>query len=366
MSELTLSETPEWLTANFLRDLLQISCHVELTSVEYACKKGENFASKIYRVKYKSDSDADENTVIVKSRPFENNGFSEEFLKKFNVFEKEIETYKLVDAFENILSSSLKKNVILAPKCLKVTKKPTDILIIDDLCSKGYEVTKKSTLFGMEKMKIALKKLAQFHAASAIYYERNGVFDEKYSRGVYNTEMTDIFDQHFDPNFNFILEFLSTWPNVDNKIIEKMKNWRKFILNELIRSMSPAKDDDKNFNFNCLNHGDCWLSNILFINDENGNTSDCAFIDFQQCVFTSPAVDLLTLIITSVNTDIKLQYFDYFVKFYYENLVETLTILGYTDKKIPTLKAFYIDIIDRVMATKIHMKNGKLNQIPSI
>lgn len=119
--------------------------------------------------------------------------------------------------------------------------------------------------------------------------------------------------------------------------------------------------------FNCLNHGDCWvmflkfhsfnnfilnkkqwvqISNILFCNDENGNVKDCAFIDFQQCVYTSPAVDLLTLIITSADIKTKVQNFDFYIKFYHENLVRTLKCLNY-EKKIPTLKELYMDVIDR-------------------
>lgn len=104
MSEkITDEEVPVWLTTAFLRDLLQISGDLKLKSVQYACKKGENFASKIYRAEIECDIGL--KSVIVKSRPFENNGFSEEFLKKFNVFGKEIETYKLVEKFENILTN---------------------------------------------------------------------------------------------------------------------------------------------------------------------------------------------------------------------------------------------------------------------
>jgi hypothetical protein len=87
----------------------------------------------------------------------------------------------------------------------------------------GYEVADKSKGLDRVRMEIALKKLAQFHASSAIYYENNGRFNEKYSRGLYNADMASIFEQHFDVTFVFILdEFLSTWPNLDNKIIGKM------------------------------------------------------------------------------------------------------------------------------------------------
>jgi hypothetical protein len=72
-------------------------------------------------------------------------------------------------------------------------------------------------------MKIVLKKLAQFHASSAIYCENSKPLDEKFSRGVYNHGMTDIFDQHYDFNFTFIIDnIFSTWPQLSESIIAKM------------------------------------------------------------------------------------------------------------------------------------------------
>jgi hypothetical protein len=84
-------------------------------------------------------------------------------------------------------------------------------------------VASKLEGLGMKKMEFVLQKLAYMHAASAVYFERNGSFDEKFSRGVYNVDMASIFDQHYDTVFNFIVkEFFSSWPNLDKKIIDKM------------------------------------------------------------------------------------------------------------------------------------------------
>lgn len=107
MSNLTLSsaEIPYWLTANFLRDLLQISDRFELKSIKHACKKGENFASKIFRIKIVCNDD-EEQTIILKSRPFDEVSFSEDFLKKFDIFPKEMEAYGLVRCFEEILCAA--------------------------------------------------------------------------------------------------------------------------------------------------------------------------------------------------------------------------------------------------------------------
>jgi hypothetical protein len=103
----SVEEVPQWLTCSFLKDLLKISDDevFELISIEYACKRGENFASKIYRVTLKLGSGSHLKSIIVKSRSMEN-GFSGEFVKKFNVFPKEIEMYEIIAKLENIYQTN--------------------------------------------------------------------------------------------------------------------------------------------------------------------------------------------------------------------------------------------------------------------
>lgn len=85
---------------------------------------------------------------------------------------------------------------------------------------------------------------------------------------------------------------------------------------------------------------------MLFKYDDNGKLSDCQFIDFQQSAYTSPSIDLLSLIFTSARPETKVQNFELFIKSYHEQLVETLTMFNYC-KKIPTLKELYLDVLDR-------------------
>lgn len=98
--------------------------------------------------------------------------------------------------------------------------------------------------------------------------------------------------------------------------------------------------------FNCLTHGDAWLANILLQYDSQGQLIDVQFIDFQQSVYTSPAIDLISLIFTSAETETKLQNFEHFIKFYHDHLVNALKLLKYS-KRIPTLKELYLDVLDR-------------------
>lgn len=85
-------------------------------------------------------------------------------------------------------------------------------------------MAKKSEGLSDAEMLMALKKLAQFHAASAVYYENNGAYDKKFSRGIYNADMKEIFDSSYDSNFGFVLKLVDTWPKLEREIIDKMVN----------------------------------------------------------------------------------------------------------------------------------------------
>lgn len=114
MSDLTVcsEEIPDWLTEDFFRDNLNITGDLKLKSVQWACAKGDNFASQIFRVELQFD-DENSQSLIVKSRPI--GGFSEEFVKKFNIFPKEIEMYQNVQLFEEYFQT-LSHRITFAPK----------------------------------------------------------------------------------------------------------------------------------------------------------------------------------------------------------------------------------------------------------
>lgn len=100
---MSTEDNPTWLTHEYLSNLLDIKEEFELTQIEYACAKGENFASKIYRaiLTFKSNNDARQESIVLKSRPIES-GFGGEFVSKFSVFPKEITMYGVIEELENI------------------------------------------------------------------------------------------------------------------------------------------------------------------------------------------------------------------------------------------------------------------------
>ncbi|CAO1413653.1 unnamed protein product [Diamesa serratosioi] len=334
-------DVPEWLKPNLFQEVFGSEVSVTIHSVKFACKKGENFASIMYRVcvGVENEDPVKCRSLMVKSMPL--SSFSKEFMIQFKVFPKEIEMFQhIIPIFENMYKE-IGHEIVFAPKCLMSTYTLTDVIIMEDLCEKHYQISQSKSGLDMEHMKVVLVKLAKFHAASAVHYERHGKYDEKFNRGLYNEDMHDIFNLHYDGTFKFLInEIFNTW-GLDNTIIDKMNLWKDFIVEELIRTMRPVVDG-----FNVMCHGDMWSNNVMFCYTSDGSIDCCQFVDFQQSVYTSPAIDLLWFISTSTQLDEKLQNFEYYIAFYYENLVTSLNLLNYK-KTPPTLKELQMDVLDR-------------------
>lgn len=112
--------------------------------------------------------------------------------------------------------------------------------------------------------------------------------------------------------------------------------------------------------FNVLNHGDCWNFNIMFHYDAFGKIKETLFVDFQVGKYGSPANDLYYLILSSAAPDIKINKFDYLVRYYFDNLIENLKLLQY-HRPLPKLKNIQAALFRNGLAGKsTRLKSSKL------
>ncbi|XP_039964227.1 uncharacterized protein LOC120777147 [Bactrocera tryoni] len=96
--------------------------------------------------------------------------------------------------------------------------------------------------------------------------------------------------------------------------------------------------------FNVLNHGDFWINNVMFQYDDAGKLKETYFVDFQMTRYGPPINDLYSFLLLSPSLDMKLKHFDYFIKYYHDNLIEYLKLLKYS-KKLPTLKEIHLAML---------------------
>ncbi|KAJ9583829.1 hypothetical protein L9F63_021832, partial [Diploptera punctata] len=106
-----------------------------------------------------------------------------------------------------------------------------------------------------------------------------------------------------------------------------LKSLRKIsstALEKMVEIVMPKKDG-----FNVLNHGDCWVNNMLFrYNSETGKVEDIRLLDFQIARYSSPALDLQYFMCNCPNDEVRFQHRDTLLEEYYSELADYCKSMG--------------------------------------
>ncbi|XP_055641626.1 uncharacterized protein LOC129778627 [Toxorhynchites rutilus septentrionalis] len=349
MAELT-NEIPSWITGEYFVDVaskkLQLSENqfkiVEI-HVKPATETGDNYVAKLYRATVDVDCAnglSKKLSFVLKVQP--QLSAADEFMQMMNVFPKETELYtKLIPGFEQLYHEK-GSSVALAPKCWKHSTDPTEALVLDDLAEENFKMVDRLNGLDRGHAEVVLKRLAQFHAASAVYHHRHGNYSEMFREGIYVERSEAFFEKHAESQSQSIVSAMRTWPNGDF-YADLMEDFGSSMFGELVK-VSRANPEG----FSVLNHGDAWCNNFMFQYGPENHIEEIMLVDFQMCIWTSPAIDLLYFLLTSVNFAIRLPQLDDMIHFYHQNLVEYLGVLEFPQKP-PTLKELHLDLINRML-----------------
>lgn len=338
-------ELPEWVNKEFFKDILEENYGAtEILDVVVSSTggAGENYASLMFKaeVKYKINDEEKFEYFIVKS--MHTNEAESQMLAAFQIFPKEMEMYeKTIPILEKIFKDAGEK-IQFGAKCFKTGSEPLEYIVMEDLTKRNFRCEVRQLGLDMNHCKAILEKLAKFHAASAVSYEINGPFSEKFNEGMLNEKMIPLFKQMGEANHQIMVDSIRTWPEVGEKFANLLLPWKTRIFEEAIKSVK--KNPEPGFNVLC--HGDLWTNNFMYTHDEENNIEEVLMVDYQTCFWSSPAVDLLYFIIGSPKIEIKVNEFDTLVHHYYTVLVQMLKKLKY-QKKIPTLIDLHVDILKR-------------------
>uniref|UniRef100_A0A1Y9IVQ0 CHK kinase-like domain-containing protein n=1 Tax=Anopheles minimus TaxID=112268 RepID=A0A1Y9IVQ0_9DIPT len=342
---------PEWMTSDFFIEAVAKTYNVSeddftilQLDVRPATEAGDNFVSIMYRVKVtvrmgNSGEDKRIVSLIVKALP--QLGLSEEMISAMNVFPKEMAVYtEILPAFEQLYRKH-GLEVSFGPRCLKHCTEPTDIIVMEDLKDRHFQMAERQKGLDLEHCHTLLRRLAQFHAASAVYHEMNGPYDAKFMEGMYAEKNRAMFEQFQSQHDVFMYETMCTWPKNGKLYAELLKRWGMEMFDVLLRitKHDPAK-------FNVLNHGDMWCNNMMFQYDDAEKIKEITLVDFQMCMWSSPVIDLHYFIFSSVRANLKLRQLDHLICYYYQHLSENLTLLQYGGVR-PSLQDLHSDFIER-------------------
>ncbi|XP_073820526.1 uncharacterized protein [Musca autumnalis] len=342
-------DIPAWINVEYFKDIVAKDepnmVKIKKFTPTAAIPPGENFTSVMLRLHFElemKDGSVKAKTYIFKTMLDDEKGGK--MINDLSLFPKEMEMYSTyLPAFEK-LYKDVGWNIQFAPKCLLTEKKDNRInFLFEDLACKKFKNIDRLEGCDMDHMKCVLKKLAEFHAASAVYEELHGAYGEDFQYG--------FVDSRHGPGF--IKMIYDTYSQPYKKA---MTQWGMENADEYIKKYFPTYEQywkcalatlkQKTNQFNVLNHADFWSSNIMFSYTENKTIQEALMVDFQLCKWGSPAEDLLFFITISAAADIRLKEFDNFVAIYHKRLVECLKILGYK-KPLPSLRLLQQDMYDK-------------------
>lgn len=285
-------EVPSWLCESYINNVLQKyygdrSLKVKSLQVKQCGGKGESYASVMYRIAacITDGSNVKTQSYIVKTLPVQQIAVEKLGSNSYNVQNKEMRVYEsILPEFKAILAS-VNENPEIFPALVSVDRK-LEVIVMEDLAEKNFTIADRTKGLGLEHILLALRKLAQMHAASVILQQKNPNVFENIDTGFF-TRKTDSFHVMFETLCDGMIEEVATWEGYEY-YSEKLVNVRK----NLIKNAQRAFDNDDG-DFKVLNHGDLWTTNIMYTFDENQKPTDAMLIDFQFSFYGSFALDLL-------------------------------------------------------------------------
>ncbi|XP_013107736.2 uncharacterized protein LOC106087291 [Stomoxys calcitrans] len=337
-------QIPEWVNEdNFKPLLLSLYPNLEKIisfSAKPALAAGENYATTTLRIKIAiqlQDSNIVELCYILKVAP--DNEAHVEMHKNF--FKVENTVYDQVIPEMEEMYSQAGLNIHFAPKVYKLGPRATSFhhILLEDLNERNYKNACRLDGLDMEHTKAVLRKLAQFHAASACRFVTKGAYSDTLTGNMDSPfisglcQMVKAFKHPFLSNLNLYENggaYKCSMNAFFDHAVEKVVNGRK---------SNPE-------HFNVLNHGDCWSNNILFKHTDDGEVDDVLFVDFQNTNYGSPAQDLYVFIISSTQCNIKVSQFEHLIHYYHQHLEEHLKLLKYPLEQIPSLRELHQQLIE--------------------
>ncbi|XP_054747522.1 uncharacterized protein LOC129253250 [Anastrepha obliqua] len=329
---------PKWLDKAFFERVLQPqksseNVKVPNITIQPATKKGEHFASVMYRVQVTFTLSRDCETMqrqqnkslIVKTLP-ELQGVKQRLLQDSKLFETEIGIYtEVVPKLEETLLLA-GEEVQFGANCLYNALTPVKVLVFEDLTQLGYEIVRKRSLT-LTEIRAAYRKLAKWHAASyKLAKEHTSVF-EKYRHSFMTIPyiVNSSFITSGIENFIGMLDSVPSLVAYKPYFQQLQPDWAvKCRATYTEYFLNPQQQT-----YYGICHGDFLANNLMFKhNSVSGELADVLLVDY-QLTYMGPLVnDLLYAFVMLYTAEQRAKHHEALLEYYYSNFVEALEKLG--------------------------------------
>ncbi|XP_037783235.1 LOW QUALITY PROTEIN: uncharacterized protein LOC119579470 [Penaeus monodon] len=291
-------------------------------------KKGDNYLSSVKRVKAQVTIEECEEqlTYVAKVKML----FSDTFKEFSNMsFLKEHEFYtKLLPELNGVLAEA-GLNPLRIPKFYHYSKsEEREIIMLEDLTARGFRMADRKKGLDVAHAVLVLQELARIHASSVLLQQKHPDEELRVRHKFLALDWTK--------NSKIPREDISAAISGDlltaAGIAENSKGYED--VGRWLRELEPRGVDvfDEQLEtrppFAMLGHGDCWTNNFVFRYDDDGHPIEVMLLDLQLCRQGSPALDLQTLMYSSVNGALRRTSLPHFLQAYTASFDATVAAGG--------------------------------------
>ncbi|XP_027216158.2 uncharacterized protein [Penaeus vannamei] len=297
-------------------------------TAEYLGKKGDNYLSCVKRVKAQVmiEECEEQLTYVAKVKML----FSDTYKEFSNMsFFKEHEFYtKLLPELNSVLAEA-GLDPLRIPKFYHYSKcEEREILILEDLTARGFRMADRKKGLDFAHAVLVLQELARIHASSVLLQRKHSVEDLRVRHKFLALDWTNNSKiPREDMAVAISGDLLAATAIAENsKGYEDMARW--------LRELGPRGVDvfDEQLEtrppFAMLGHGDCWTNNFVFRYDDGGHPVEVMLLDLQLCRQGSPALDLQTLMYSSINGALRWNSLPHFLQTYTSSFDATVEAGG--------------------------------------
>lgn len=320
--------------------------------IERGSEVGDNYIGVIYRGKFKSLKDENDNKksnketpnamdIIIKIPPT-NKTRREQFFARPCFLREALVYDEIIPLFTRFQES---KGIIptedgfyqFAESYGTLTEEYNEAIFMKDLKPEGFEMYNRHNYTTPDHIYLVMKILAKFHA---IFYAMKDQCPEKVEKFM---AIKDIFStrKHDKDLLGYMnslkIRALSTLcPDTEQHLIDKVE---KLFEKDFFDLLSDSTNGKLAEPYATVCHGDCWNNNILYKN-ENGKPVDARLIDWQVCRYASPVCDLMYYIFLGSSQKTRKEHYYKFLDVYYKELSAFMRRLGSNPEKMFPRHAF--------------------------
>lgn len=299
-------------------------------STESATKQGDNYASVIERAVLKvvlgSGAVTRKRVILKKALTDIPQDILEDLTGAFNL--EGIVYEKFLARYSDLMRGRELPYGPFWADCLFASK---NLIVFEDLRTTGFTLGKRQTGLDLRHAKLVFTNLARLHSLSLVGISDGSLFTkilppylmtymgagEKFF-GVSLNALADVIRDLWDPS----------WSGVEKKI--------RTMIDDIVPTLKKLYREPHKLSVVC--HGDCWVNNMMFKYDANGEPVELKFVDFQLGHCNSYAWDLTYFLHSSMRPEVMLSSFDELIEHYSREFAANLVRFGQDPSAAPSVR----------------------------